>query len=126
MRVGSAFDTAEFMHEAGAVALNWGEAAAWRRGPRLMVCSRLMPQDIRQVSVWTLPLILNRIRPELLRLLADARFRQGAGARGRAAPLNDWVHPSKRKGASTDLLQTTGKVQHQIGKTINEHQPKKL
>lgn len=81
MRVGSAFDTAEFMHEAGAVALNWGEAAAWRRGPRLMVCSRLMPQDIRQVSVWTLPLILNRIRPELLSLLADARFRQGAGAR---------------------------------------------
>ena len=123
MRVGSAFDTAEFMHEAGAVALNWGEAAAWRRGPRLMVCSRLMPQDIRQVSVWTLPLILNRIRPELLSLLADARFRQGAGAR---CPLNAWVHPSNRKGASTDLLQTTGKVQHQIGKTINEHQPKKL
>ena len=75
MRVGSAFDTAEFMHEAGAVALNWGEAAAWRRGPPLM------PQDIRQVSVWTLPLILNRIQPELLSLLADARFRQGAGAR---------------------------------------------
>ena len=123
MRVGSAFDTAEFMHEAGAVALNWGEAAAWRRGPRLIVCSRLIPQDIRQVSVWTLPLILNRIRPELLSLLADARFRQGAEAR---CPLNAWVHPSNRKGASTDLLQTTGKVQHQIGKTINEHQPKKL
>jgi len=47
-------------------------------------------------------------------------------ARGRAAPLDAWVHPGKRKGASTDLLQTTGKVQHQIGKTINEHQPKKL
>lgn len=123
MRVGSAFDTAEFMHEAGAVALNWGEAAAWRRGPRLIVCSRLMPQDIRQMSVWTLPLILNRIRPELLRRLADARFPQGAVAR---CPLNAWMHPGKRKGASTDLLQTTGKVQHQIGKTIHEHQPKKL
>ena len=47
-------------------------------------------------------------------------------ARRRAAPLDAWVHPGKRKGASTDLLQTTGKVQHQIGKTINEHQPKKL
>lgn len=47
----------------------------------LYVCSRLTPQDIRQMSVWTLPLILNRIRPELLSLLADARFRQGAGAR---------------------------------------------
>jgi hypothetical protein len=47
-------------------------------------------------------------------------------ARGRAAPLNAWVRPGNSKGASTDLLQTTGKVQHQIGKTIHEHQPKKL
>lgn len=47
-------------------------------------------------------------------------------ARGRAAPLNAWVRPGNSKGASTDLLQTTGKVQHQIRKTINEHQPKKL
>ena len=47
-------------------------------------------------------------------------------AQWRAAPLNAWVRPGNSKGASTDLLQTTGKVQHQIGKTINEHQPKKL
>ena len=100
MRVGSAFDTAEFMHEAGAVALNWGEAAAWRRGPRLMACSRLMPQDIRQVSVWTLPLILNRIRPELLRLLADARFRQGAGARCPPQCLGASGQPQRRLNRS--------------------------
>ena len=57
---------------------------------------------------------------------AVSRCPLSAGREGRAAPLNAWVHPGNRKGASTDLLQTTGKVQHQIGKTINEHQPKKL
>ena len=57
---------------------------------------------------------------------AVSRCPLSAGRGGALPPLTPGCIRGNRKGASTDLLQTTGKVQHQIGKTINEHQPKKL
>jgi len=47
----SAFDIEKLMHEAGAVALNWGGAAALPQGQRFWLCSRPVSQGIRQMSV---------------------------------------------------------------------------